>query len=130
VAYFSPCIEYSGHPRYAKPWKLKDGKNAGKWLQMVLMCRVNPDAISQRKQETMLKEPSVRIHEAIGNEDMEWLLIADRCQEGKDYVSWGRNVICYGLMTRMSDDPRQLPQAKWGPFVHGHLLWSLPAPGA
>ena len=125
-AYFSPCIEYAGHPRYAKPHRLAAGPLAGRWLQMVLMCRVNPAAIAQRQQETLLRadRKASRIHLAVPNTDMEWLVAPDRRDVGgTQYVSWGGRVICYGIMIRTADDPARLPQSAWWADVDRALAW-------
>ena len=115
-AYFSPCIEYSAHPRYAKPYQLT-GDQAGQWAQMVLMCRVDPAAIERRRSETLLRRDAaagVRVHAAFANDDLEWLVAPDRTDvSGTQYVSWGARVVCYGIMVRTAADPSQLPQSAW-----------------
>ena len=124
-AYFSPCIDYSAHPRFAKPHLLTRGPQAGRWVQMVLMCRVNPAAI-ERRAETLLRDnrkASIRIHSVIPNSDMEWLVAPDRNVDDRRYVSWFGKIVCYGILTRTASDPARLPQSAWWSDVHRNLIW-------
>ncbi|CAF1422993.1 unnamed protein product [Rotaria magnacalcarata] len=105
--YLSPSIEYSGHKRYATPWKHDE---TGKYYQLVLQCRVNPRILSTRsiKKETLLKtDATIQIDPNFSNDELEWILPADEPVSRKD-------LICYGLMVRIThDDPANLPSSKW-----------------
>ena len=107
AAYFSPCVEYSSHPRYAKPMRLDDGR----YLQMILMCRLNPTAIFLRGPETL--RARLPIHSEIPNGDMEWLVHPNRVEGGYHYVTWDGVVVCYGLMIRVAPDLGALPSSAW-----------------
>ena len=45
VVYFSPSIEYTGHPRYAKVYDFPNKSGAKQHMQMVLQVRINPKNI-------------------------------------------------------------------------------------
>jgi hypothetical protein len=106
--YFSPCIEYCAHPRYATL-----NKPAGReYLQVVLQCRVNPEAITARLPETLLNDKSIQVHPDYDNDELEWLIV--KPPESQDYLVWGRDVVCYGIMVRISKThPRELPVSSW-----------------
>jgi hypothetical protein len=108
AVYFSPCIEYSAHPRYAKPLKIASGE----YLQVVLQCRVNPKSIKIRAKETLLEAEAKRtqIHPDYKNARLEWIVFPSK---GEDYLVWQRDVVCYGIMVRISLNPRDLPQSTW-----------------
>ena len=96
--YVSPSIEYSAHPRYARPWKqTKDGKTV--WYQMVFQCRVNPAAVTQTiGPETLLHQthkPNVVIDSNFTNGELEWVILA---KKGVQYIK--DDIICYGLLVR------------------------------
>ena len=45
VVYFSPSIEYAGHPRYARVYEVPDKNGAKRYMQMILQVRINPKNI-------------------------------------------------------------------------------------
>jgi len=116
--YFSPSIEYSAHPRYAKPWRTPDGK----YVQMIFQCRVNRTAIWRKAPETLLKdsEKATVIDRNFPNNQLEWIVKADNPNV---FISNLHNqVVCYGIMLRVSDNPNVLPSSSWWPKVHDPLL--------
>jgi hypothetical protein len=113
AVYLSPSIEYSAHPRYARPWKklVDDGKKH-RYYQLVFQCRVNPNAVGDPKAETLLQQGNkfVCIDKNFRNEELEWVIMADNATE--EYIH--NNVVCYGLMVRVIDgEPKDLPASRW-----------------
>ncbi len=108
----SPSIEYAGHPHYAEPWKRSE---TGKYYQMVLQCRVNPELvkIDLIKPETLLAKTTkhIQIDPNFSNNELEWVLLADE----KIYRC---DLICYDLMVRVTYcDSTNLPTFKWWKHV-------------
>jgi len=105
-AYFTPCIEYAAHPRYAKilPCPGGDGN-----LQVVLQCRVRPEAVQRPEYEaTLLKDQRTTIHPDYDNARMEWIT-----EIGPD------NIIVNGVMIRKHPDPSKLQSSEWWSKCHG-----------
>ena len=48
AVYLSPSIEYCGHPRYARVWKVKS-----KYVQMVLQVRIDPKLLFDKQPGTL-----------------------------------------------------------------------------
>lgn len=98
--YLSPSIEYCAHPRYAQPWMKIGRDGTTRWYQLVLQCRVNPKSISKKCTETLLRKEMkhVKIDPNFDNNQIEWIL------EAKTDVHYMNvDIICYGLMLRISD---------------------------
>jgi len=115
--YLSPSIEYAGHSRYAEPWKRSE---TGKYYQMVLQCRVNPQLVKVGliESETLLAKNAqhIQIDPNFSNNELEWVLPADKPVHRRD-------LICYGLMVRVTYcDPANLPTSKWWK----HVWWEQP----
>jgi len=103
-AYFTPCVEYAAHPRYAKILK--------KTIQVVLQVRVRPEAVQEpRTNATLLgfKQDTI-IDSRYDNESMEWIT-----KVGPD------NIIMYGLMVRKVENPSALPSSKWWTACHSQF---------
>lgn len=102
AAFFSPCIEYSASPRYAKIYKESDNN----YIQIVLQCRVNPNSF--KVQPETMGASKTRIHPLYDNKKIEWYIESktDTHLTTKDYV-------CYGIMVRSCPDPRSLPESHW-----------------
>lgn len=118
--YLSPSIEYSAHPRYAKPWTRKEPDGRTVWLQLIFQCRVNPKAIKKIRPETLIKDKyknSVRIDPNFSNDELEWIV------PGKDGAYYMKEeIICYGVMIRKSyTDPKYLSASQWWHYVHDGL---------
>jgi hypothetical protein len=117
--YLTPCIEYAAHPRYSKPLKLKDGR----YLQMILQCRVNPAKIDKIGSETLschgkpIETDPASKHK-IGNDGMEWLVEATELlnHDGHRYVTYGDVFVVYGIMVRVAENPGDLPSSSWWPY--------------
>jgi hypothetical protein len=114
AVYFSPCIEYRAHPSYAK---LKETN--GDFLQVVLQCRVNPQAITKRRPETFPNDKSKQIHSNYENGKLEWLIEKPSEGEVDQYLEWGRDVVCYGFMVRVTKQhhPHELRVSDWWKFT-------------
>lgn len=121
--YLSPSIEYSAHPRYAKPVKLDLNKSKqswtkqqqdlfakyhGKYVQVVFACRVKPGSYIVGR-ETMSMTPPVQIDPNFDNSTLEWLV-----QEPHGNIVGSDRIIIYGIMIRASDSyPINLPESHW-----------------
>jgi hypothetical protein len=109
--YFSPSIEYCSIPRYSKIWRRKSD---GKFIQLVLQCRLNPKSISKIQSETMLKENErkTQIDPNFDNGELELVI---RPNEGESIVHFeDYKVICTGIMLRVSDnDPIEMECNQW-----------------
>lgn len=85
--YLSPSIEYAAFPVYASFFETRTNH----WAQLVLQCRVNPDAVTKRRASLGRKywpshvcfDPNFK-----SMEELEWLL-----EDSSD-------IIVYGLMVR------------------------------
>eukprot|EP01084_Bolivina_argentea_P071281 129621_1 len=107
--YFSPSIEYAAHPLYASPKKMSNNakEHAGKWVQVVLNCRVKPGSFTVHA--ATIGDTSQQIDPNYKNNQLEWLIHAPT----GTYLDESKVVFC-GYMFRISDnDPRQLPSSKW-----------------
>jgi len=106
IAYFTPCIEYAAHPRYSRI------KNSGsEKIQVVLQCRVRPNAVqTPRYYATLLEDQRTVIDSRYENESMEWIT-----EVGPD------NIIVYGLMVRKATDPSELPSSQWWTKCHSEF---------
>ena len=106
--YLSPSIEYCGHPRYSRVWKIKN-----QYVQMVLQVRVKETRIFERKPETLLKENEKAIiidPNFKDNRELEWMI---KWPPGGKITSLD-GLLIYGLMLRVTDeDPRNLTQCRW-----------------
>eukprot|EP01083_Nonionella_stella_P067529 178681_1 len=114
--YFSPSITYAAHPLYAHPKKMSSDavKYAGKWVQVVLNCRIKPGFWSTHR--ATIGDRSQPIDPNYDNKKLEWLVHAPQ----GTYLDESKVVFC-GYMIRTSDcDPRQLATSKW---------WNLDAYG-
>ncbi len=108
VVYFTPSIKYAQHPRYAKNY-LVDGK----YCQVILMARINHEAILNGPQAGTLpgafaRDPQCDPH--FPNRELEWLV--------NHSLPKGENYIIYGVMTRVLPvgvHPKDLPENKWIP---------------
>ncbi len=110
--YVSPSIEYCAHPRYARPWKKAKINDKDRWYQLVFQCRVNPASVSYIGPETLIYDEykkSVKVDPNFDNNKLEWVILGEQDVEFiKD------DIICYGLMMRISDvDPRHLEPSAW-----------------
>ena len=111
--YFSPSIEYCGHPRYAKVIKLDNY-----YVQTVLQCRINPIVFDRKqvieKQGTLLgafeNDPPLDPNYK-DNKSIEWVLL----KENIDNLIKDHNlIVIYGLMLRITKDhPSKLKCNKW-----------------
>jgi hypothetical protein len=90
--YFSPSIEYSGHPFYARVHDL----SSGWYVQMVLMCRVNPAFITVQRQ--LMANETTEIDPNIPNSGMEFIVSTDANGSVAD------RVVVYGIMIRVFDE--------------------------
>lgn len=111
--YVSPSIEYSAHPRYARPWKQISKNGQTLWYQMVFQCRVNPAAVADRVgPETLLHQshkPTVVIDPNFTNDELEWVILA---KNGVQYIK--DDIICYGLLVRTcAVNPGTLSTSHW-----------------
>jgi hypothetical protein len=102
AAYFSPCIEYSAHPRYANIFK---GSN-DEFLQVVLQCRVNPKFIKVGRET--LGVGNNRIHPLYDNKKITWYVESRNNAHLTD-----KEYICTGIMVRSHPDPWGLPESHW-----------------
>eukprot|EP01083_Nonionella_stella_P013990 39353_1 len=119
TSYFSPSIEYSAHPRYAQPLKMK---NSNKFIQTVFQCRINTKAsIFQTQSETLrvrdkcVIDPNFTHHslkeEHKRNKIMEFLLHNNGYDESGEPQYY-----CYGIMMRIcdsKDELKNLPSSHW-----------------
>jgi len=108
--YVSPSIEYCAHPRYAEPWTKTEKNGKKRWFQLVFQCRVNPKAVEKFTHETLLAQQhkQVQIDPNFKNNELEWIIPGT-----KDVYYMNKDIICYGIMMRVSDiDPAQLPASK------------------
>eukprot|EP01083_Nonionella_stella_P069957 186843_1 len=107
--YFSPSIEYAAHPLYSHPKKMSSNAKqfAGKWVQVVLNCRIKPG--SYKKYSGTIGDTTQQIDPRYNNNQLEWLIQAPQ----GSYLDESQVVFC-GYMIRTSDcDPRHLPSSKW-----------------
>jgi len=88
-AYFSPSIVYASHSRYAEWWDLEDGNK----IQFILQCRINPNAISFKKAQTM--GITAKIDRHFDNEEIEWIVVPEDGENLND-----DQVVCTGIMVR------------------------------
>ena len=109
AVYLSPSIEYSGHPRYARIMKLKNGY----YMQICLQIRINYSMVTEKKPGTLPGafancdpvDPNFK-----DNKQLEWLIH----WESNRNISKGDGLIIYGLMLRITKfHPFNLPQNKW-----------------
>ena len=110
--YFSPSIEYCSIPRYSKIWKRELD---GKYIQLILQCRLNPKSISRTRSETMLKsefQKEIQIDPNFKNDELELVIrpnAGDNVVHFEDY-----KVICTAIMLRITDkDPIELDCNQW-----------------
>ena len=125
VVYFSPSIEYAGHPGYAKLYEVSDRSGAKKYMQMVLQVRINPANISKKVGGTLpgAFDPSNGNYNMVrdnppadphfpNNENLEWLVEPIPGTSGIDMFR--KMFVIYGIMIRVSDtDPRNHPANHW-----------------
>jgi len=118
VICLSPSIEYSAHPRYARPWKkVTDDGEQHRYYQLVFQCRVNPNAVGSPKSETLLynEHKTMCIDKNFRNEELEWLITTDNATS--EYIR--NNIVCYGLMVRVIDgEPKDLAASRWWMYSH------------
>lgn len=110
--YVSPSIEYSAHPRYARPWKREMAHGKYRWYQLVFQCRVNPESVDYIGPETLIHDEqknSVKVDSNYNNNELEWVI---KGKQGATFIK--DDIVCYGLMIRTSDvDPKDLDQSAW-----------------
>jgi hypothetical protein len=116
--YVSPSIEYSGHPRYARPWKRTKQNCQDCWYQLVFQCRVNPASVDRIGPETLIHEEykqTVIVDKNFDNGELEWIVLG---KTDEQFIT--KDIVCYGLMMRISDvDPKTLtPSAWWKHSLH------------
>ena len=115
VSYFSPSIVYASHGRYAKVWPRIKPDGSREYVQMVMQCRVKPDAIKTKAHETLSAQCTIDpdFEDYGGNDKLEWLVDATvdavaagadkaAAADGKRFVDKGK-VLIYGLMIRVTD---------------------------
>jgi hypothetical protein len=116
--YFSPSIEYSSHPRYAKWFKAADGR----YYQAVLQIRVNQKKINAMGAESLrlrctndvVIDPRFR-----NSEDLEWIISLT----GQQTYASSDDVIVAGILLRCSLNPFAMPQMQWW-VVPYMISWS------
>ncbi|CAF1517100.1 unnamed protein product [Rotaria sp. Silwood1] len=108
AVYLSPSIEYCGHPRYARVWKVKS-----KYVQMVLQVRIDPELLFDKRPGTLpganehIRE---RIDPNFSNNELEWVIH----WPPKTMISKLNGILVYGVMLRVTDQhPGSLDQNKW-----------------
>ena len=110
--YVSPSIEYSGHPRYARPWKQVKRNGETCWYQLVFQCRVNPESIDTVGPETLVHnqyKTTTVVDKNFTNNELEWVILG---KGNEQFIT--RDIVCYGLMMRISPgDPKSLPPSAW-----------------
>ena len=110
--YVSPSIEYSGHPRYAWPWKRTTKNGQDRWYQLVFQCRVNPASVDTVGPETLVQDQykqTVTVDKNFDNNELEWIILG---KDDQQFIT--DDIVCYGLMMRISNvDPRNLTPAAW-----------------
>jgi len=125
VVYFSPSIEYAGHPRYAKVYEHNDRRGEKKYMQMVLQVRINPMNIWKKVGGTLpgAFDPSNRYYKKSRdnppadpnfpkNQNLEWLVKPIPGTSGMDMFK--NMCVIYGIMIRVSDtDPKNNPDSQW-----------------
>lgn len=101
AVYMSPSIEYSGHPRYGA---IEYNPETRKYMQMVLQCRVNPNAVWKKERETMrCKAYGLTCDPNIPNEEMEWLFRPTHYDDVTGCYFIKDTIICTGIMLRLTD---------------------------
>lgn len=120
--YVSPSIEYSGHPRYARPWKQTSKNGQTRWYQLVFQCRVNPASVSMVGPETLVHQElktTIVVDQNFQNTELEWIVLG---QDNEGFIK--RDIICYGLMMRISDvDPKLLTPSAWWEQSHCKVIY-------
>ena len=106
--HLSPCLEYSGHPRYSRVWKINE-----KYVQMVLQLRVNPTRLLEKRPGTLpgatSKDPPIDPHTDT-NDELEWIVRWPPHQ----MITTTTGILIYGLMFRVTDEhPGKLEKNKW-----------------
>jgi len=108
VIYLSSSIEYSGHPRYARVWKVK-----GKYVQMVLQVRVQGTLVFRKKRGTLPGAFPMNVgidHNYKDNNELEWVI----SWPPGSYMTSNNGILVYGLMLRVTDEhPGRLPHNAW-----------------
>ena len=114
--YITPSIIYAAHPRYAGPKKIpKDLKSKygmkGNWIQFVLQCRINPNAIKRIDKETLSVGNKYKIDPNYDNSELEWVV-------GDTKIEDPRNPDCkvyiVGIMIRITDKhPYLMDESSW-----------------
>ena len=94
AVYFSPSIEYSGHPRYAC---VEYNPETRCWIQIVLQCRVNPRCIWKRGRETLkCADFNLQIDRNHSNDDMEYLFKPNYTDPETGFKYLKGAVVCTG----------------------------------
>lgn len=111
VAYFSPSILYAAHARYAKVWERTQGGKT-QYYQMVLQCRVKPNAVMKKANETL--GATCKVDPNYDNDVLEWLVRAT-VNDGPYNIFVDKDkVLLYGIMVRITDvHPGDLAESQW-----------------
>ena len=116
VVRVTPSIIYCAHPEFSDIWQKPDGS----YVQMVLQCRVNPDAIACVERERLLDEKSSRhIDPNFPNAELEYVL---KCSPDKLSCD---DIVCYGIMVRKlppQTHPVNLPESGWWRETKGNPI--------
>ena len=113
VVYFSPSIEYAGHPRYAKVYEVVN-KGLKRYMQMVLQVRINPRSIWKKEGGTLPgafppdhgrydkdRDNPPADPNFPDNQNLEWLV---KPMPGKSGIDMFKDMfVIYGIMIRVSD---------------------------
>lgn len=118
AVYLSPSIEYCGHPRYARVWKVKS-----KYVQMVLQVRIDPKLLFDKRPGTLPgadKFTKEKIDPNFSNKELEWIIH----WPPKTTISSLNGILVYGIMLRVTDQhPGYLDQNKWWLDSHKANYW-------
>jgi len=102
AVYFSPSIEYSGHPRYAS---IEYNPETRKWIQLVLQCRVNPACIWKVDGETLkCKEYGMIVDPNVANSEVEVLIKPNWTDPQTLHKFIKDGVVCTGVMMRVTHE--------------------------